>query len=233
MSNLYTAIGLFGVTTYLINYTCLQMGLISGQSYLYATVVILSASSVLISTLDNFNLPSAVIQSSYILISLVGMIRLYYLKNHIHFSAEEMEFISSKFPGLSKNLARKLLNKGRWIDGNPDTVLATEGENLEALAYIINGEAAIYLNGSLLSYAGNDSFIGELTILEEAPATATVTLSKPSRYFLIDKIECKKLILRYPEIRLELTHSFADEMKKKLLNRDIDLVKLNELRQEG
>ena len=232
-SNIYTAIGLFGTLIYLINYTCLQMGIISGQSYLYASVVILGASCILISLLESFNLPTAVIQVSFIVISLIGMLRLYVVENHIRFTTEEKQFISSKFPDLSKNLSRKLLNKGIWVDNGISTVLATEGESLKALVYISDGEAAISLNGKIISYAGKDSFIGEITVLDDAPATATVTLSRPSRYFTIDKAIFKKMILRYPEIRLELTHSFAGEIKKKLLNRDSDLIKLNDLPQES
>ena len=231
--NIYTNIGIFGVIIYLINYTCLQMGLISGQSYLYAAVVILGASCILISLLADFNLPTAIIQCSFILISITGILRLYILENYLRFSKEEMNFITFKFPNLPKSLSRKLLDKGCWVNSRADTVLATEGEKLKALAYISEGEAAISINGEIINYVGNDSFIGELTVLEENPATATVVISKPSRYFLIDKIVFKKLILRYPEIRQELTHSFVKDMRDKLLNRDIDPVKLNEVKQEG
>lgn len=231
-SNIYTAVGLFGVLTYLVNYTCLQMGLVSGQSYLYAGVVILGASSILVSLLDNFNLPTAVIQGSFILISLVGIIRLYISENHIFFSPEESHFFSTKFPNLPKNLARKLFDKGYWLDGGPGSVLAYQGENLNALIYIADGEAAICIDGKTIGYAGKESFIGEITVLDDAPATATVTLSKPSRYFAIDKSEFKKLVLRYPEIHAQFTHSFAGEMKKRLLERHVDLIRLQRLLQE-
>ena len=87
--DIYTAIGLFGVATYLVIYTCLQLGLVSGQSYLYAAVIILGAGSILVSLVENFHLPTAVIQTAFILISLVGMLRLYITENHILFSSEE------------------------------------------------------------------------------------------------------------------------------------------------
>ena len=218
--NIYTLIGLFGVAIYLINYTCLQMGLVSGQSYIYPSGVILGATSILVSLLDYFNLPTAVIQGSFISISLIGMLRLYITENHILFSEEEHLFISSKFPGLSKNLARKLLDKGCWVDGKADSIVAREGEYLEELIYIADGEASIYINGNLIHHVEKDSFIGEITVLEDSTATATVTFSKPSRYFAIDKTDFKALVLRYPEIRFEFTHSFANELKKRLLNRD-------------
>lgn len=216
-TNIYTIIGIFGVIVYLINYTCLQMGLISGQSYLYAAVVILGASSILVSLFDNFNLPTAVIQTSFILISILGMLRLYISENHIRFTTEEKQFIESKFPTLSKYLARKILNRGQWIKTDSNKLIVSEGEDLEALIYILEGEAEISINGKFVRNIGSDSFIGELTILEESPATATVKLLKSSRYFKIDKYEFRKLVLRYPEIRMELTHSFANEIKAKLL----------------
>ena len=224
-SSLYTTIGLFGVFVYLVAYTCLQMGLVSGQSYIYASMIIVAAGSILFSLVDNFHLPTAVIQCAFVTISLAGMLRLYITENHVLFTLEEHQFLSSKFPNLPKNLSKRLLDTGVWADRKENSVIAREGEQLDALTYIATGEAKVSVNGTLIGQLGGDSLVGELTVLDDTPATATVILSRPSRCFQIDKNQFRKLALRYPELHAAFAHSSANEMKKRILHRDAELTR--------
>jgi hypothetical protein len=57
----YNAIGIAGVALYLGSYAALQVGLLRGQSYAYASINLAAASCVLISLTQNFNLSSALI----------------------------------------------------------------------------------------------------------------------------------------------------------------------------
>ncbi len=71
----YTAIGLAGFLAYLISYTLLQTGAIDGNGAVYAMSNLAAASLVFVSLLDAFNLASALIQVSWILVSLFGIWR--------------------------------------------------------------------------------------------------------------------------------------------------------------
>ncbi len=224
-SNLYTVIGLFGVCVYLVAYTCLQMGLVSGQSYIYASMIVVGAGSILVSLADDFNLPTAVIQIAFITISLAGMLRLYITENHIVFTPEEHQFLTSKFPNLSKSLSKRLLDAGLWADRGENSVIAREGEQLDALTYIATGEAVVSVNGTLISQLDDDSLVGELTVLDDTPATATVILSRPSRCFQIDKAAFRQLALRYPELHAAFAHSSVSEMKRRILSRDAEMTR--------
>ena len=107
-SNLGDMIGLLGVAVYLVSYLVLQLGLVSGQSMVYAAANIVAAGSVLFSLSYQFNLSSALIQTMWILISLIGISRLYLLHKTTSFTTDERRFLSSKFPGLPIDQARKL-----------------------------------------------------------------------------------------------------------------------------
>jgi len=70
-------IGVAGFVFYMLSYALLQLGKISGQCYTYTLLNMLAASLVLVSLLNQFNLASALIQISWIVISVVGIYRLW------------------------------------------------------------------------------------------------------------------------------------------------------------
>ena len=67
-------IGIAGFLTYLAAFGALQMRLIDGNGMLYAIMNILAASFVLVSMIEAFNLASALISVSWIIIGLIGLI---------------------------------------------------------------------------------------------------------------------------------------------------------------
>lgn len=74
-TNIYQYIGVLGFILYMLSYFLLQIGKISGTGNCYILLNLGAASFVLISLLHQFNLASALIQVSWILISLLGLAR--------------------------------------------------------------------------------------------------------------------------------------------------------------
>lgn len=70
-------VGVAGFLFYMLSYALLQLGKISGQCYTYTLLNMLAASLVLVSLFNQFNLASALIQISWIAISIVGVFRLW------------------------------------------------------------------------------------------------------------------------------------------------------------
>lgn len=68
-------LGLVGFALYMGSYFALQIGRIDGNGLTYAIANLAAASCVLVSLGEHFNLPSMLIQISWIGISLVGIAR--------------------------------------------------------------------------------------------------------------------------------------------------------------
>ena len=66
--------GLLGVACYLFSYTLLQLRLMSSECIAYSLFSVIAASLVLLSLTQQFNLPSATIQVSWIVLGTLGMI---------------------------------------------------------------------------------------------------------------------------------------------------------------
>ncbi|MEQ8319991.1 MAG: cyclic nucleotide-binding domain-containing protein [Rhodospirillales bacterium] len=214
--NIFAAFGFLGVALYLGSYAALQLGYLNGQGGLYAALNLAAASSVLISLVQAFNLSSAVIQFFWIIISIVGLVRMYLLTRRIGFTDEEQAFISQAFPQLSKRKARKLLDAGHWIDGTAGTFLTHEGDPVDHLIYILSGRAQIISNDKPIAVCESHSFIGELTAITGEPATASVRLAEDTRYFCIGVRVLRERLLRDSEIAVHLQNAVSQEVLHKL-----------------
>ncbi|MEX0369308.1 MAG: hypothetical protein AB3N09_01665, partial [Tateyamaria sp.] len=75
MIDYFQIAGFAGVAFYLGSYALLQLGVVRGNGYPYALMNLAGASLVLVSLVTGWNLFSAIIQISWITLSIVGIAR--------------------------------------------------------------------------------------------------------------------------------------------------------------
>jgi len=73
---IFELIGVAGIVFYILAYTLLQLGIIIGQCYTYTLLNLVAALLVLVSLTQQFNLAVALLQVSWVVISIVGIFRL-------------------------------------------------------------------------------------------------------------------------------------------------------------
>lgn len=215
--SLYEIAGLLGVAFYLGSYLALQLNALEGSGYAYAGLNLIAAALVLISLAESFNLSSALIQTSWIAISVVGMIRFYLLTRTISFTAEERAFLEAKFLQMSAIDARRFLSAGEWWSGEPGVALSRQGEVIGQLHYLADGSARVTLGDRQVGQVNAQSFVGELTCFTGDPASATVVLENPARLFSIDTNVLRAQCARYPDLRLHVENSMKLDTHDKLL----------------
>mgnify|MGYP000362660628 FL=1 len=177
----------------------------------------MAASLVLVSLYSNFNLSSALIQASWITISVVGISRIFLLTTAIRFTDEEKSLLANKLPGATKLAARRFIDAGRWLDAPEGTMLMREGQTHGMLIYLASGEAEASLAGQHLGTIPAGSFLGEMTVLENTPASATVTITRPARYLRVEAADLKRLIARDQDFRAQLEYALGHDTRMKLL----------------
>lgn len=82
---LFNLIGLIGTGIYFTSYALLSAGKLNGNGAKYIVINALAASCVLISLFHDWNLASAIIQTGWIILSLVGLYRLARKKRQMQF----------------------------------------------------------------------------------------------------------------------------------------------------
>ncbi len=217
MIDYYQLAGYGGVAFYLGSYALLQMGVLKGSSYTYAMLNLLAASFVLVSLLRSWNLFSAIIQISWITLSVVGIARVWVLTNMLRFTEEEKSFIAAHFPVLRPIDAKKLLETGTWLDGKKGHQLTRQGEPVTALSYLASGGVDIVVGDQTIAQVGPGQFIGEMACMTSGAASATVRLNQPTRYFSVPSEALRRLVKRRPDIAPHLDLAFSGNIRSKLM----------------
>ncbi|WP_424973814.1 cyclic nucleotide-binding domain-containing protein [Dinoroseobacter sp. S124A] len=209
--------GLAGVFFYILSYFLLQIGVLASDRYTYPVLNLLAAGCVLYSLQTHFNLASALVQLSWIAISLLGITRLYVIAHNTRFSEQERGFLDRKLPGFPPHWARRVLNLAKWRDMAAGTTLSHQAEPVSHLTYLVDGTADVFLDGKPIAELGPGALIGEISCLRDSPASATVVLRGPARVMQIDARGLRQLCRRTQGLDHMLSLSFSHEIRDKLL----------------
>ena len=110
----------------------------------------------------------------------------------------------------------KLLRLGEWRSAEAGVVLAVEGEDVEELALIYNGEVIIEKSGAEVARSRDGTMIGEMSFIQGGNATATVRTARPTRCLVWPKEELKKLLRRNPTMDIAMNTVFSLGLARKL-----------------
>jgi hypothetical protein len=134
------------------------------------------------------------------------------------FSEEEQKFVSERLSSLSRGEARHVLNMGVWADGAPGTVLTTQGKPVKHLVYLLAGAVDIEFDAAKVGACLPGNYIGEMSVLEGGDASATATVSTPSRYWLISADQLRLLHKKEPSIAAAFEVGIARDLRSKIIN---------------
>jgi Cyclic nucleotide-binding domain len=134
----------------------------------------------------------------------------------VRFTPDEQHMMDSLFDGLPRSRARHLVDLGVWISGRPGDSLTREGEPVEHLYYLAEGEAKVMSRGVEVGQCKAGDLIGELTVLSGETATATVMLVSPSRFWCAPAEDLRPYVEAHEDIRRAIEHGFATVLKAKL-----------------
>jgi CRP-like cAMP-binding protein len=134
----------------------------------------------------------------------------------VRFSAEEQAMLDRLFTELPRSRARHLIDQGLWLSGKAGDVLTREGEPVDHLYYLAEGEARVISMGSQVGLCRPGDLIGELTVLSGETASATVILNTPARFWCAPADDLRPYVEAHDDIRRAIEHGFATVLKAKL-----------------
>lgn len=214
LESLLSPIGLFGHASYLLLILSMMM-----RDMMWLRIIALTSGAAQFA-FDAYmiaNPVGAFWDAALVAVNLFQLAVMAYHARLTVFSPEEKEFRKRVVPALTKADARRLLNLGLWIDGAPGTELTHQGKPVERLIYLMKGEAEVRADGHAVALCRDHSFVGEMTSLTAEPATASVVLSKDSRYLSIDAERLRKLARSNVHVRQALEAAFSKNMREKLV----------------
>jgi hypothetical protein len=93
--------------------------------------------------------------------------------------SDEAKALAKEMPQFSKKDFARLMQIGDWQTLDAEQKLTEQGAPVEALYYIVTGGATVAKNDKSIE-VGADLLIGEISLMQKAPATATVHAHKGS-----------------------------------------------------
>ena len=107
-----------------------------------------------------------------------------------------------------------------WQTGTERTVanqvLIAKGNDVKELLLIIDGQVNVDVSDTMAVRLGRTRFVGEMSMLNAAPASATVTAQDEVRYRAWDRQALKALFVDYPQVELALLKAMGQEVARKL-----------------
>lgn len=95
----------------------------------------------------------------------------------------------------------------------PGTRLTVEGEPGDAFFVIIDGTAAVTRGRRAVRDLGPGDFVGEISLVDGRPRTATVTAQEPLGALVIRRPEFLALMERFPSVRLGILMAMTERIR--------------------
>ena len=137
-------------------------------------------------------------------------------RRSINFTEEELELHETVFQNFTPLEFMKLMRVGEWGSVDSNYQFAQEGESLDGLKLLSNGEVRIERGGEELGLGRDGSMIGEMSFIRGGVASAAVFATKPCRYIHWPKEQLKSLLNRNPSMDIAMKHVFSLDLTKKL-----------------
>jgi Cyclic nucleotide-binding domain len=153
----------------------------------------------------------------FVAINLVMLILLFINeRTRRRYNHDEVILKRSLFTDLDGAQFTQLLNAGQWQDVKRGTVLTTQRAPVDTFFVIADGMAEVEVDGRIIAILQNGAFVGEMSLMTDEPASATVTAIANCRLFALEKLALGKLLAKNPELQRELTRIIGRDLSRKL-----------------
>lgn len=117
------------------------------------------------------------------------------------------------FRGCSKDELKHIDRAATQADYPAGQVLCTEGAVGRELIMLLEGEASVERGGKTVASVGPGGFIGEMSLLDGGPRSATVTTTTPVKALILPTREFWQVVDDVPAIAHRLLATLAERLR--------------------
>lgn len=108
------------------------------------------------------------------------------------------------FSGMTDRSIDAVLELVRDVSFAPGEPLTEQGAPGDTFLVLLDGTAGVTQGGRHVRDLGPGDFLGEISLIDGGPRTATVVATSPIRALAIDHEAFTTLLERHPSVRLEI-----------------------------
>lgn len=135
----------------------------------------------------------------------------------VRLSADERLLKAGPFAALSLLSFHRLMKAGRWQTLTPGTVLTRQRRPVTQLHALVGGVAGVDVDGMPVAAIRAGGIVGEMSMLTDGLASATVTVTQQARAFAIVRTDLERLLHEHEDLRAQLHQALGSELVAKLL----------------
>jgi hypothetical protein len=139
----------------------------------------------------------------------------WFAKRH-RFDDDEQRFATIIPASIERRTVRRLLRLAKVRHVAAGETLTTEGKPVHDLMFIVDGVAQIEKGGRIVAVCGPGDFVGEMSFVSGAGASATAIAARPMRYLAFDQGRLRAAVETDGELRQALDASFNANLVGKL-----------------
>ncbi len=113
------------------------------------------------------------------------------------------------FAGLSRKELVQLARLSDDVEVPAGRVLCKEGDRGREFFVLVEGEVDVARKGRRVATLGAGDFVGEISLLEPTPRTATVTAKTPLRFFVLTPRDFKQMLEENPSVERKILRALA------------------------
>ncbi len=114
---------------------------------------------------------------------------------------------------------KKLAAYGSVRKFNPGEKIVREGDSGDEMFIVLQGKVSIEIGDITVGEMGGGDFFGEMSLIDNAPRSATVTATETSLLFAINDKNFERIIAWEPVIAIRIMKSLSKRVRE--LNQEI------------
>jgi len=156
----------------------------------------------------------------FVAINVIQLWRLVHERMRSRLSTEEAVLHQGPFANFTRHGFHRLLRAGTWRDLPIGAELTRENEPVPELLVVGSGIARVMVRGKEVALVQPGALIGEMSMVMQTNATATVVAATPCRVFGIDKRKLSDLCAEDTAVSAAMQGVIGRDLAKKLAQRN-------------
>jgi CRP-like cAMP-binding protein len=152
----------------------------------------------------------------FVSVNVVQLLILWYYAKRYRFSDDEQRFASIMPTSIDRRTIRRLLRLAKLRHAPEGQKLTEEGRAVTELVFIADGVMQIEQAGRIVAVCGPGDFVGEMSFVTGAPASATAIAAKPVRYLAFEQARLRAAVEADNDLRQALDASLNHNLVGKL-----------------
>jgi CRP-like cAMP-binding protein len=119
------------------------------------------------------------------------------------------------FEGMTDRSVESVAGLARETSYPAGTVLTREGDAGDRFIVLTDGTADVTQGDRLLRTLGPGDFLGEISLIDGGPRTATVTATAPIEALEVDRDGFERLMADHPSLRFDLVSALTQRLRQR------------------